>query len=425
MADHRELAREMDLFHFEEHSPGMVFWHPQGLQLFRNIENYMRQLYQANGFEEVRSPVALSRSLWERSGHWEKFRAGMFVVGGGSPNGEDEPAQCIHPDYALKPMSCPAHIAIYQSRRRSYREQPLRLMEFGMCHRNELSGALSGCMRLRQFVQDDAHIFCRESHVAQEIRNFLSRVQQAYAAFGYEQFSLQISLRPERRLGSDSLWDRAESLLIESVRSLGQDYQLAPNEGAFYGPKLEISLRDQLGRSWQCGTFQVDFNLPQIFEAAFVNEQGEFERPVMLHQAILGSLERWIGILLEHHRGILPVWVAPTQMAIAPISEKALVWAEALSSRLQQLGVRVELHRQDQTLSKKIRELSKRRIPLIAIVGEQEARNQTLNLRRLGAAEQENMSLAQLERVFSGCAPAIAGLLPEFHQSKSPSKDMG
>lgn len=405
MADHRELARAMDLFHFEEHSPGMVFWHPQGLRLFRSIEDFMRQVYQAHEFEEVRSPIALSRSLWERSKHWEKFRNGMFVVGSVDADADDESAQpMINPDYALKPMSCPAHITIYQSHKRSYRENPMRLMEFGMCHRNELSGTLSGCMRLRQFVQDDAHIFCREADVQREISNFLTMVQQVYSAFGYDQFSLQISLRPMQRLGSDLLWDRAESLLIEAVQSLGYDYQLAPNEGAFYGPKLEISLNDQLGRSWQCGTFQIDFNLPRIFELGFVNEQGERECPVMLHQAILGSLERWIGILLEHHRGLLPVWAAPTQIAVASISNKASAWAEIISSRLNQLGARVELHDQDRTISKKIRELSKRKIPLVVIVGEQETKHQTLNLRRLGDVEQQEISLAQFEQMFAELA---------------------
>ena len=398
MADHRELARDMDLFHFEEHSPGMVFWHPQGLRLFRSIEDLMRQVYQGHGFEEVRSPIALSRSLWERSRHWEKFRQGMFVVGSVEADTDDESAlSVISPDYALKPMSCPAHIAIYQSRKRSYRENPMRLMEFGICHRNELSGTLSGCMRLRQFVQDDAHIFCRASDVQSEISNFLNMVQQVYAAFGYDQFHLQISLRPEQRLGSDRLWDQAESVLVKAVQSLGHSYKLAPNEGAFYGPKLEISLQDQLGRLWQCGTIQVDFNLPQVFELAFVNELGELERPVMLHQAILGSLERWIGILLEHHGGALPVWAAPTQVAVASISDKASAWAETIFFRLRQLGVRVELHNQNRTISKKIRELSKRKIPLIAIVGEQEAMSQRLNLRCLGALKQQEMSLAELE----------------------------
>ncbi|MEM9004929.1 MAG: threonine--tRNA ligase [Cyanobacteria bacterium P01_F01_bin.86] len=398
MADHRELARDMDLFHFEEHSPGMLFWHPQGLRLFRSIEDLMRQVYQGHGFEEVRSPIALSRSLWERSRHWEKFRQRMFVVGSVEAETDDESAlSVISPDYALKPMSCPAHIAIYQSRKRSYRENPMRLMEFGICHRNELSGTLSGCMRLRQFVQDDAHIFCRASDVQNEISNFLNMVQQVYAAFGYDQFSLQISLRPEQRLGSDRLWDQAESVLVKAVQSLGHSYQLAPNEGAFYGPKLEISLQDQLGRSWQCGTIQVDFNLPQVFELAFVNELGELERPVMLHQAILGSLERWIGILLEHHGGALPVWAAPTQVAIASISDKAAAWAETLFLRLRQLGVRVELHNQNHTIGKKIRELSKRKIPLIAIVGEQEAMSQRLNLRCLGALKQQDMSLDEFE----------------------------
>lgn len=398
MADHRELARDMDLFHFEEHSPGMVFWHPQGLRLFRNIEDFMRQVYQAHEFSEVRSPIALSRSLWERSKHWEKFRQGMFVVGSPAADSEDKSAlSVISPDYALKPMSCPAHIAIYQSRQRSYREHPMRLMEFGICHRNELSGTLSGCMRLRQFVQDDAHIFCRESDVQGEISNFLKMVQQVYAAFGYHQFNIQISLRPQQRLGSDDIWERAESLLIKSVESLGHNYKLAPNEGAFYGPKIEINLQDRLGRSWQCGTIQIDFNLPQMFELEFVNELGEWERPVMLHQAILGSLERFLGILLEHHGGVLPVWMAPTQVAVASISDKSADWAEAIFCRLKQLGVRVEIDNSDRTIAKKIHFLSQRKIPLIAIVGEREAMNQTLNLRRLGAVEQQQMSLAELE----------------------------
>ncbi|MEO1404382.1 MAG: threonine--tRNA ligase [Cyanobacteria bacterium J06635_1] len=377
-----------------EHSPGMIFWHPQGWQLFRRIEDYMRQIYQADGFEEVRSPVALSRSLWERSKHWEKFRDGMFVVGSVDP--EDDNA-FSSPDYALKPMSCPAHLAIFQSRKRSYREMPMRLMEFGICHRNELSGTLSGCLRLRQFVQDDAHIFCREADILPEIGAFLKRVQRVYAAFGYDQFSLQISLRPQRRLGSDAIWDRAEKLLIEAVQALRYPYQLAPNEGAFYGPKLEMSLQDELGRSWQCGTFQIDFNLPQLFEPFFVNSAGELERPVMLHQAVLGSLERWIGILLEHHSGNLPVWLAPTQVAVASISDKSADWANEIFQRLKRQGVRVELQDRDRTISKKIRELSQRKIPLIAIVGEQEAMNQMLNLRCLGEAEQQAMTLAQLE----------------------------
>ncbi|MDJ0772741.1 MAG: threonine--tRNA ligase [Mastigocoleus sp. MO_167.B18] len=408
MADHRELAKNMDLFHFEEHSPGMVFWHPQGLRLFRSIEDFMRQVYQNSGFEEVRSPIALNRSLWEKSKHWEKFRQGMFVVGSVEAEQDNESdLSIISPDYALKPMSCPAHIAIYQSRKRSYRENPMRLMEFGICHRNELSGTLSGCMRLRQFVQDDAHIFCRESDVQSGVSNFLKMVKLVYSAFGYEEFSLQISLRPGQRLGSDELWDKAESVLIKAVESLGHNYNLAANEGAFYGPKLEISLQDRLGRSWQCGTIQVDFNLPQVFELGFVNESGELERPVMLHQAILGSLERWIGILLEHHNGALPVWVAPTQVAVASISDKASPWAEKIVSRLKRMGIRVELHNQDRTISKKIREISKRKVPLIAIVGEQEASNQNLNLRCLGAKEQEEMSLVQFEEKLADIFPAF------------------
>ncbi|BDA69271.1 threonyl-tRNA synthetase [Calothrix sp. PCC 7716] len=392
MYDHREIARAMDLFHFEEHSPGMIFWHPMGWRLYRIIEDYMRGVYESYGFLEVRSPIALSRALWEKSGHWEKFREGIFVVGSLDKDKED-----LNPDYALKPMSCPAHVGIYKSARRSYREMPIRLMEFGMVHRNEASGTLSGCMRLRQFVQDDAHIFCQEADIQNEIRNFLNMVSEVYKAFGYEKFSIKISLRPEKRLGSDALWDKAEGALIDACEALKYAYELLPGEGAFYGPKIEVSLEDHLGRSWQCGTIQVDFNLPQIFDLAFVNSEGAFEQPVMLHQAVLGSIERWIGILLESH-GALPLWLAPVQVAVAAISDKSAQWALYVASKLRRNGVRVELAKRDATISKKIRELFERKIPLIAVVGEQEAAKGTVNLRRLGVSGQQEIELLDLEQ---------------------------
>lgn len=397
MQDHRELARVMDLFHFEEHSPGMIFWHPTGLRLFHIIEGYMRRVYEAHGFEEVRSPIALSRSLWERSGHAHKFRENMFLVGRLVSDRPDSEVEEVSLSYALKPMSCPAHIAIYSDRQRSYRELPLRLMEFGIVHRNEPKGTLSGCMRLRQFVQDDAHIFCRESDVISEIRNFLHCVGEVYSAFEYREFAIRISLRPERRLGSDVLWDKAESALIGACQELGYAYELLPGEGAFYGPKIEVSLKDYLGRSWQCGTIQVDFNLPQIFELSFVNADGELEQPVMLHQALLGSLERWIGILLENHGGVLPLWLAPVQVAVASISEKSAEWAEAIFLHLKQKGIRAELQMSDRTIAKKIRELSERRIPFIAIVGEREAARGRVNLRRLGSQQQQSLTIEQLD----------------------------
>lgn len=395
MYDHREIAKAMDLFHFEEHSPGMIFWHPIGWRLYRAIENYMRGVYESYGFLEVCSPVALNRSLWEKSGHWEKFGDNIFVVGS-----LDDNHRC-DADYALKPMSCPAHVAIYKSHRRSYREMPFRLMEFGMVHRNEPSGSLSGCMRLRQFVQDDAHIFCQEADIQGEIRNFLKMVGEVYQAFGYENFAIKISLRPEKRLGSDALWDKAEASLIQACEVLGYVYELLPGEGAFYGPKIEVSLQDHLGRFWQCGTIQVDFNLPQIFELGFINSEGSFEQPVMLHQAVLGSLERWIGILLENHGGALPLWLAPVQIAVAAISDKSSDWANFVVAKLRQNGVRVELANRDGTISKKIRELSARKIPLIAVVGENEAANGTINLRRLGISAQEEVEFAQLEAEFA------------------------
>ena len=273
----------------------------------------------------------------------------------------------------------------------------IRLMEFGMVHRNEASGTLSGCMRLRQFVQDDAHIFCQEADIQNEIRNFLNMVSEVYKAFGYEKFSIKISLRPEKRLGSDALWDKAEGALIDACEALKYAYELLPGEGAFYGPKIEVSLEDHLGRSWQCGTIQVDFNLPQIFDLAFVNSEGAFEQPVMLHQAVLGSIERWIGILLESH-GALPLWLAPVQVAVAAISDKSAQWALYVASKLRRNGVRVELAKRDATISKKIRELFERKIPLIAVVGEQEAAKGTVNLRRLGVSGQQEIELLDLEQ---------------------------
>jgi len=407
MHDHRAIAKVMDLFHFEEHSPGMVFWHPMGLRVFRQIEEFMRQVYHSHGFEEVRSPVALNRSLWEKSGHWGKFSNNMFLVGSmqqdNSVEGEGKSADsaAVNLNYALKPMSCPAHIAIYQAQKRSYREIPMRLMEFGIVHRNEPSGSLSGCMRLRQFVQDDAHIFCREADLLDEIGNFLNMVKELYAAFGYHKFGIKIALRPEQRMGSDKLWDKAEAVLINACEKLGYAYELSPGEGSFYSPKIEVSLEDRLGRSWQCGTIQVDFNFPQIFELSFVNQEGKLEQPVMLHQAVLGSIERWIGILLEN-QGALPLWLAPVQVAVATISDKSADWGEAVFAKLKRMGIRAELHADDATIAKKIRELSGRKIPMIAIVGEHEAAKGSVNLRRLGVSVQEEIALAQLEEKLSG-----------------------
>jgi threonyl-tRNA synthetase len=307
----------------------------------------------------------------------------------------------MNPDYALKPMSCPAHIAIYKAHQRSYREIPMRFVEFGIVHRNEPSGTLSGCMRLRQFVQDDAHIFCREADAFGEISNFLSMVKAVYGAFGYEKFAIRISLRPEQRLGSDALWDKAEAVLIEACEVLGYAYELLPGEASFYAPKIEISLEDHLGRLWQCGTIQVDYNLPQLFELSFVNPEGKFEQPIMLHQAVLGSLERWLGILLENQGG-LPLWLAPVQVAVASISDKSADWAQMVFSRLKHLGIRAELDISDATIAKKIRELSAKKVPLIAVVGEREAANGRVNLRRFGVFEQEDISLVQLEEELRG-----------------------
>ncbi len=375
MYDHRDLARTMDLFHFEAHSPGMVFWHPLGLRMFRAIEDFMRRTYETHEFQEVRSPVVLSRQLWEQSGHWDKFRDHMFVTGSmaSAPQpdegGEAIGLETIRPEYAVKPMSCPAHIVIYKARRYSYRALPVRLMEFGMVHRNEPSGTLAGCMRLRQFVQDDAHIFCREVDMAGEIRTFLAMVEDVYTAFGFTQFAMKIALRPAQRLGTDTLWDKAEAALMAACQDVGVAYELAPGEGAFYGPKIELNLTDHLGRAWQCGTIQVDLNLPQIFDLTCVAPNGEPERVVMLHQAVLGAIERWLAILLESQGGALPFWLTPVQVAVASISAKAAPWAEEVAAALRRVGIRVELHTQDQTIAHKVRDLSTRKYltsPLLA-----------------------------------------------------------
>jgi len=380
--DHRRLGREMDLYHFQEEAVGSAFWHPKGWTLYRSIENYMRRRLEAAGYEEVRTPQLLDRSLWEASGHWEKFGEHMFTV----TADEDR-------TLAIKPMNCPAHVQIFKLGVKSYRDLPLRMAEFGSCHRNEPSGALHGLMRVRAFVQDDAHIFCTEEQITGETVAFCELLLQIYRDFGFTDVMVKFSDRPAVRAGADAVWDRAEGALKDAVAATGLEYELNPGEGAFYGPKLEFVLRDAIGRDWQCGTLQVDFVLPERLDAIYVTEAGERRRPVMLHRAILGSFERFIGILIEHYAGRLPMWLAPVQAAVATITNEADEYAHEVAAALSAAGVRATLDTRSDKITYKVREHSVAKVPALLVVGGREAEAKTVSLRRLGSKEQELLAL--------------------------------
>lgn len=362
--DHRHLARQLDLYHLEEDAPGMVFWHPRGYRIYRALEDYIRRRMSALGYEEVRTPQLLPRALWERSGHWDKFAENMFVVPGRREGDRD---------MALKPMSCPCHVAIFNDARRSWRELPMRFAEFGSCHRDEPSGAMHGLMRTRAFEQDDAHVLCRPEQVQGEVARFASLLRDVYAALGFDHIEVALSLRPERRAGSDAEWDAAEAELLSAARSVGLEPALLPGEGAFYGPKLEFALKDRQGRSWQCGTVQLDRVLPGRLGASYVDERGEKAVPVMIHHAVLGSLGRFIGILLEESEGRLPLWLAPDQVAVLPVSEGQDAEARELSDRLRAVGLRPRLFVQQETLSRRIVMAREGLIPARAVIGAREA----------------------------------------------------
>ena len=367
--DHRALGNRLDLFHQQQEGPGMVFWHPRGVALWRVIEDHIRQRMRQAGYREVRTPQILARSLWEQSGHWEKFGADMFAL-----EAEGRPL-------AVKPMSCPCHIQIFNKRVRSFRDLPMRYFEFGAVHRSEPSGALHGLFRTRAFVQDDAHVFCREDQVEAEVRRFC-RIQTAlYADFGFGQVEARFSTRPAVRAGSEEVWDRAEHALKAAARAAGLDPIIQPGEGVFYGPKLEFHLKDRLGRSWQCGTVQLDFVLPERLDAAYHDETNGIARPVILHHAVLGSLERFIGMLLEHHDGNLPAWLAPEQVLVASINKEAAPHALKVEQALIDAGLRVALDDGPDTLPRKIVDARERGIPLIAVIGKREARERTVALR--------------------------------------------
>jgi threonyl-tRNA synthetase len=394
--DHRRIGREMDLFHLQEEAVGSIFWHPNGWRLYRTVEDYMRRRLDAAGYQEVRTPLLVGRSLWERSGHWEKFREHMFIA-----TVEDEDKQL-----ALKPMSCPCHVQIFRQGIRSYRELPLRMAEFGSCHRYEPSGALHGIMRVRAFTQDDAHIFCTEAQIADETVRFVELLSQVYRDFGFESFAVKFSDRPETRAGEDAVWDRAEGALKEACATAGVEYTLNPGEGAFYGPKLEFVLRDAIGRDWQCGTLQVDFVMPERLDAEYVAEDGSRRRPVMLHRAVLGSFERFIGILIEQYAGRFPLWLAPVQAVVATIVSDADDYAREAGAALKAAGLTVELDLSNQKINAKVREHSLAHVPVLVVVGRREAEQRTVALRRLGSQAQDVVSLAEaVSRLASEATP--------------------
>ena len=380
--DHRRLGREMDLFHLQEEGPGAVFWHPKGWTMFQQLIDYMRLKQNAAGYQEVNTPEILDRTLWDKSGHLEKFGENMYLT--------QTPDDRV---FAIKPMNCPGHVQIFKQGIKSYRDLPLYLAEFGKVHRYEPSGALHGLMRVRAFTQDDAHIFCTEEQITEECVKVTRLVLDIYKDFGFEDVIVKFSDRPEKRVGSDEIWDRSEAALKIAVEAAGLDYKLNPGEGAFYGPKLEFVLRDAIGRDWQCGTIQVDLNLPERLGATFVDSDGERREPVMIHRALFGSVERFCGILIEHFAGRLPFWLSPTQIMIASITDEANDYARVVKDRLHALGLRVELDLRNEKISYKVREHSVTKIPAILVVGKREAEESTVAVRRLGGKEQDVMSL--------------------------------
>jgi threonyl-tRNA synthetase len=379
--DHRRLGRQLDLFHQQEEAPGMVFWHPKGWALWQAVERYVREVYRVSGYHEVRAPLIADVSLWKKSGHWDNFRENMFFT-------ESEKRT-----YAVKPMNCPGHVQIYNAGLRSYRDLPIRYAEFGSCHRNEPSGALHGLMRVRAFTQDDGHIFCTEQQVQSECTAFHAQAMDVYRAFGFTDITIKIALRPDKRVGSDADWDRAEDALRSALKEVGAPWTELPGEGAFYGPKIEYHLKDSIGRSWQCGTMQVDFSMPGRLGAEYVDESSSRKVPVMLHRAIVGSMERFIGILLENYAGALPFWLAPVQVVVAPIVSDADAYASEVCAALRGAGVRAEPDLRNEKINYKIREHSHQKVPVIAVVGRKEAEQRTVTLRRLGTEQQETLPL--------------------------------
>lgn len=385
--DHRRLGRELDLFHIDDHAPGLVFWHPKGWTVWQCVEQYMRQVYRDNNYLEVKGPQVIDKTLWEKTGHWDKYRDNMFTT-------ESEKR-----DYALKPMNCPGHILIFKQGIKSYRDLPLRYGEFGQCHRNEPSGGLHGIMRVRGFTQDDGHIFCTEDQILAECSYYTNLLQRVYADFGFKNIIYKVATRPAARIGSDEVWDKAEHALMESLRASGCDFEIAPGDGAFYGPKIEYTLKDAIGRQWQCGTMQVDFSMPERLDASYVGEDGARHRPVMLHRAIVGSLERFIGILLEEHAGALPVWLAPVQVFVLNITDAQAEYAQSVVKKLKKMGIRAELDLRNEKITYKIREHSIQKPPYILVVGDKERDAESVAVRARGNRDLGVMSLQAFEEL--------------------------
>lgn len=388
--DHRKLGREMDLFHLQEEAPGMVFWHPNGWTVYRTLEDYMRKRLRQADYKEIKTPQVVDRVLWEKSGHWEAYRENMFIV---EVDEEGAKEKRIN---ALKPMNCPCHVQVYNQGLKSYRDLPLRLAEFGSCHRYESSGSMHGLMRVRGFTQDDAHIFCTEDQIEAECAGFIGLLSSVYRDLGFEKFDIKLSTRPDVRVGSDEIWDKAEHALQKAIESLGLPYEINPGDGAFYGPKLDFKLTDAIGREWQCGTFQADFNLPVRLDAEYVGEDGAKHRPVMLHRAVLGSFERFIGILIENYAGKLPFWLAPRQVVVASIVSDADAYVHEVVTALKAAGIRAEADTRNEKINYKVREHSVGKVPVILAIGMKEVEDRSVSVRRLGETRTETVALDQI-----------------------------
>ena len=381
--DHRKLGKEMDLFHFQEEAPGMVFWHPKGWSIYTQLQYYVRKMQKNAGYSEVNTPEVVDRKLWEKSGHWDQYRENMFITEIDEEHANEKRTN------ALKPMNCPNHVQIYNQDIRSYRDLPFRLCEFGKCHRYEPSGTMHGLMRVRGFAQDDAHIFCTEDQIESETANFIALLSKMYSDLGFNEFKIKLSTRPEKRVGSDASWDKAEKALQDAIEKLDIDYEIDEGDGAFYGPKLDFVLTDAIGRKWQCGTWQADFNLPGRFDSTYVGEDGAKHTPVLLHRAALGSFERFIGILLENYGGNLPLWLSPTQVILATITDEANAYADDIENKLLELGVRVISDKRNEQISYKVREHSKSKCSIILALGKKEVDEKTVSVRRLGSEKTE------------------------------------
>jgi threonyl-tRNA synthetase len=398
--DHRRLGKEMELFHFQEEAPGMVFWHPNGWTVYRALEDYMRRRLTAAGYKEIRTPQVVDRKLWEASGHWDKYRENMFITEIDEEHANEKRVN------ALKPMNCPCHVQVFNQGIKSYRDLPLRLAEFGSCHRYEAHGALHGLMRVRGFTQDDAHIFCTEDQIAEECAKFIGLLSTIYKDTGFAKFDIKLSTRPDVRIGTDEQWDKAEAALEKAILTVRNDFEIDPGEGAFYGPKLDFKLTDAIGREWQCGTFQADFQLPSRLGATYVGEDGQKHRPVMLHRAILGSFERFIGILIENYAGRLPFWLAPRQVVVASIVSDADGYVHEVVARLRAAGLRAEADVRNEKINYKVRDHSLGKVPVILALGQREVAERTVSLRRLGENETRTLPLEEVAALLAEEAKA-------------------